>query len=559
VVLRLVASVPISWVQKAEPLKIIRFFPISICLILILGIAGCAPGPEPAGTAAPQFIPTPAIFSTPAPLQLENLHSFCVSITQDHAEGLISSLPDLLKAIGYEGMNPGEACDANLDVTLTGEAISASYQVNQSSEYRTCFTGAKFTGEIKLSAKNALPLVQPVSWQELPPNYIEELCPAAEGAPYQTVWRTALVRGLKQLMGDNVVIGALQVAGLRETSDMLDQPPYSGTLIKGLSGLLDNPDPSTRWHAARFISLLQAIPEESVIALSEHLTGEPDATVRQNLWGAIQNAGPLAKAVLPQIIDGLNSADKSDRMSAAQTLGAIGPAAQSAAPALVRALQDPESWVRMYAARSLGEIMAPAEIAVQPLINLLGDADSNVQQAAGLSLAQITNHPEMEHQSAADWQSWLNAPSTPTPVVTPIPEDVLSLASPAGFAETWQKWNGKYVVYVHRSSDIQQFSDLNGKWLMVALVGSQLKTEDVPAMLEDANQLAKNSGIAMELIENQGQTDFGSFLSNRGIYSNDIYSLYFLGRPDFVAFMLPEMAKYYHFDQNTDLIRVEFK
>jgi hypothetical protein len=214
---------------------------------------------------------------------------------------------------------------------------------------------------------------------------------------------------------------------------------------------------------------------------------------------------------------------------------------------------------RMVAARSLGRIMAPAEMAVPPLILALRDPDANVHQAAGLSLSQITSHPEMQKASAATWEQWWQTPPTPAHLVTPAPEEVLTLEAPAAFAETWKNWNGRYVVYVHRSRNIQQFNDMNGMWLIVALAGNHFTDQNGPGMLADANQLAQNSGISLAVIEDQGQRYLGNYLSNSPDYMYDLYSMYFLGRPDFVAFLLPEVARYYHFDTNTDLIRVEFK
>lgn len=525
---------------------------ISICLVS----AGCAPQP-PRGTSAPVFTLTPAISPTPAPLQLESLHSFCVSVNQNHAEGLTETLPALLQAMGYQVMKPGESCDAHLDLQLTGEALSASYQVNNSSEYRTCFTGARFSGTLTLSAEHAIPLVQPVSEGELPPSYIQDICPEAEGAPYQSVSTKALVFGLKKVLGEAVVIGALQIPDLRGTRDMLGQAPYSDTLIRGMIGLLDNADPDTRAQTAQLISYMRPVPEAAVLAAAQRLTSDQSNTT---LWGILENAGPVSKAVLPQVVEILNSGrDSLTRQEAARTLAAIGPAAESATPALVQALRDADAWTRMFAARALGEIMASPELAVPPLIILLGDADTNVEQAAGLSLSQITGHPELEHASAADWQNWWNTPPTPTPVVTPAPEAILNLDAPESFAAAWRQWNGKYVVYVHFSRDIQQFSDLDGKSLAVAFAGNQFTTEDRPGMIEAATQLAEKSGISMYMNGMFPEKDLTNFFTGSPDYSADFFYVYFMSGPGFVGFMLPEVAKYYHFDQNPDLLRVEFK
>jgi hypothetical protein len=503
------------------------------------------------------FTPTPAISPTPAPLQVESLHSLCVSVIQNNAQGLAEALPALLQVMGYQVMKPGEPCDAHLELQLSGEALSASYQVNDTTEYRTCYTGANFKGAFTLSAEHAIPLVQPVSEGELPPSYIRDICPGEADAPYQLVWAKALVLGLKKILGDGVVVGALQVPALRDTPDMTGQAPFSDTLIQGMIGLLDNADHSTSARAAQELSYMRpVVPKAAVLAAAQRLTVDPGNT---SLWGILENAGPVSKAALPQIIDILNSSGGYKSQDAIRTLAGIGPAAKPAASALVQALQDPDVSTRMLAARALGEILASPELAVQPLINLLGDADMYVQQAAGLSLAQITGHPELEHASAAEWQKWWGTLPTPTPVVTPAPEVILTMTAPESFAAAWRQWNGKYVVYVHLSRDIQQFSDLDGKSLAVALAGNQFTTEDSQGMIEAATRLAENSGIAMYLNGMFPEKDLTNFFTGGPDYSTDFFYVYFMSGPGFVALMLPEVAKFYHFDQNPDLVRVEFK
>jgi hypothetical protein len=541
--------------RKKMTVKI--FLMMTVCASLIL--SSCAQGQllgQPL-TATPLFTPTPAISPTPALLQVASLHSFCVSVSQDHAEGLTEALTTLLQAMGYQVMKPGEPCDASLELQLSGEALSASYQVNDTSEYRTCYTGANFKGTLTLSAEHAIPLVQPVLEGEMPPSYIRDICPGEEGAPYQVVWAKALVFGLKKVLGDGVVIGAVQVPALRGTENMTGQAPYPDSLVQGLISLLDNADPDTSARASQLISYMRPVPEAAVLAAAQRLPSDQDNSL---LWGILLNADAVSKAALPQIIDILNSSQNSlTRQNAVRTLAGIGPAAKSAASALVQALQDPDASTRMLAARALGEILAAPELAVQPLINLLGDADTDVQQAAGLSLSQITAHPELEHASATEWQQWWGAPPTPTPVVTPVPEAILTMTAPESFAAAWRQWNGKYVVYVHFSRDIQQFSDLDGKSLAVAFAGNQFTTEDRQGMIEAATQLAENSGIAMYMNGMFPEKDLTNFYTGGPDYSTDFFYVYFMSGTGFVAFMLPEVAKYYHFDQNPDLLRVEFK
>jgi hypothetical protein len=134
------------------------------------------------------------------------------------------------------------------------------------------------------------------------------------------------------------------------------------------------------------------------------------------------------------------------------------------------------------------------------------------------------------------------------------------MTAPESFAAAWRQWNGKYVVYVHISREIQQFSDLDGKSLAIALAGSQFTTEDRLGMIEAATRLAEKSGIAMYMNGFSPEKDLTSFFTGGPDYKSDFFYVYFMSGPvSFVAIMLPEVAKYYHFDQNPDLLRVEFK
>jgi len=493
---------------------------------------------------------------------MDALKSLCISIRADQAGGLFEALPDLLVAMGYKVMDLDQNCDATLDIRMTGEALSESYQVNNTSGNRTCFAGAKFTGEITLSAQNAIPLVQTISEVLIPPNTINEnynqVCPMTEqGAPYEKVWPIAIVRTLKQIFGDTVVIAALQVAAFKDISDVLDPAPYSETLIQGLIGLMTNPDPATSARAIELIRYLRPIPEAVIIAVADQLNTDQNNSL---LWSVLVDAGFVSTAALPQIISILNSNSESEvRRYAITTIRNIGSPAKSAAPAVVVALQDSETYIRLLAAETLGEIMASPEVAVQPLINTLGDADNDVRLTAGLALSQITNQPEYSSWDATMWQKWWDTPPTPTPVITPVPEEVLILDAPDAFAEQWRLWNGKYVVYVHRSENIQNFIDLDGKYIWLSLVDTVLTVDEKHQMIDDATMLGENSGVNAELLGTGYQTDFENFIYDTNHYADDLYSIRFLGSSNIVGFMLPEVSHYYHFDQNRDLIRVEFE
>lgn len=536
-----------------------RHYLLIILLMVTLGLAGCKPKDEFA-IATPE-IPTPTIPQTPHPLDLNAIKSFCISVEGSNTEGMDAVLSSLLQAMDYQVMDQTDGCDATIHIQMNGQPLSASYQVNNTSEYRECFTGAQYTGELQITAENALPQSTSIDQTKIPPNTIVDICPDQSAAPFKEVWSTALLSSTQKMFGDKVYVAAQKVKDLRGNYEWIWNGSYSPELVQGLISLLDNEDAWTRWSAANTISLLRPVPVETLPAVMNRLkieqTREPD--VISQLWGAIQNAGTGGKVILPQIAEILNtSADPYTRQNAAQTIGKIGKATPEATAALVKALKDSEPWVRMFAARSLGEIKAQPEDSVQALIDTLADPDQNVRQAAGESLGQITNHPEISPENATAWQNWWQTPPTPTPIVTPVPEEVLSLKAPSEFLNIWQLMNGKYVVYVHKSANITEFGNLNGMWWYVAFIGPVGQVFDAQGMGMDIAKLEGITSVQMQMITEQNPEDFNNY-KNGSSDNQDFYTTYFFDRPDFAALMIPEVAKFYSFDKNPELIRVEFE
>lgn len=535
-----------------------RFLPFtaSILFSMIL-FSGCKPNPILPTTE----IPTPTIQSTPHPLDLGAVKSFCTSVSGTHTEGVEEVLGQLLKALNYQVANTDDACDATISIQLEGTPQSASYQVNNTSEYRECFTGGQFTGEISITAENAIPISVTVNEIKIPPTTIVDICPDLAGAPFKDIWPKALINNMQKIMGDKVYVAAQQVEALRGEHEWLGDGPYSRELVDGLITLLDNEDPWTRWNAAMTLSFMRPVPAEAMPALMKRIgveqSRQPD--VLSLLWGAIKNAEQIADPLLPQIIDILNtSSDGYSRELAAETIGHIGRSTPEAVSALIKALNDPEALVRMWAARSLGVIKAPLSDSAQPLIGLLTDPDSNVRQAAGQSLGEICGHPEIDPENAAAWQAWLDTPATPTPVITRAPEDVLRIKVPEEILNIWGQFNGRYVVYVHKNANIQEFANLDGLNWYVGFIGAKGQDFEKQVMGKDVARLAGITSIHMEIITMESPDEFVDYLSGNPA-GNDVFKLYFLGRPDFVGFMVPEVASFYQFDRNPDLIRVEFE
>jgi hypothetical protein len=116
-------------------------------------------------------------------------------------------------------------------------------------------------------------------------------------------------------------------------------------------------------------------------------------------------------------------------------------------------------------------------------------------------------------------------------------DNILKLKAPQEVAELWKQWGGKYVLYVHKKANVSIFGDLDGMELMVAWINSN-------EILGEAQNFVKISALKMNL----------------GIQNNpSAYDKQFLENAKRVGIMLPEIAKYYKFDQKGELLRLEFE
>jgi hypothetical protein len=131
---------------------------------------------------------------------------------------------------------------------------------------------------------------------------------------------------------------------------------------------------------------------------------------------------------------------------------------------------------------------------------------------------------------------------TPVPTDTPAPTPglaVLSLAAPEEVIELWSSWNGKYVLYAHRDVGIQEFDDLDGMVLFIALINVSM--DDV---MGDAAAFIHTGGIEM------------SFSIQNNV---DIYKTQLLEEASRIGFMVPEVAAEYRLEESDSVIRIEFE
>ena len=102
---------------------------------------------------------------------------------------------------------------------------------------------------------------------------------------------------------------------------------------------------------------------------------------------ALGEAGPKAKAAVPDLTKLLQHSEPEMRMRAALTLGDIGPDAKSAAPVLIKALSDEQNSVRYAATFAIGRI--GAKEAVGQLTKNLDSNDHFLRMVSAWSLAKL--------------------------------------------------------------------------------------------------------------------------------------------------------------------------
>ena len=117
-------------------------------------------------------------------------------------------------------------------------------------------------------------------------------------------------------------------------------------------------------------------------------------------------------------------------------------------------------------------------------------------------------------------------------------DNVIRLKAPEEVTRLWEKWNGKYVMYVHKEANVKTFKDIDGMSLMVALI------ESPDEIIEDASSFRKKSGFKLMI----------------GMQNNpSMFDSQFLGSTGDIGMMVPKVAKHYTFDKNAKLARLEFE
>jgi len=303
------------------------------------------------------------------------LHTVCLAVVQSYP-GIEGKIPDpiaetaerILARVGLLVASDGSPCDANLLITLTGEALHAEYSGGE-----TCYSGAAMQGQVMLTDLEGRASTLSVSGELSPPFFVSRCAETPAGAPFGRVYPGALLDGLAYLWGPQVLIQAMQ-------------------------------DENTDVRKAAAEDLGAVGPEGGVIAALSQALEDEDSQVRQTVAEALLEIGPGAVEALPALARALEDEYSLVREAAAEALGGIGPQAVEIVPALIEALADSGYRVRAAAADALGKIGPQALQAVPALIQALRDENDDVSNAAAQSLRTLSGQ---DYGRDVDrWQQW---------------------------------------------------------------------------------------------------------------------------------------------------------
>ena len=123
--------------------------------------------------------------------------------------------------------------------------------------------------------------------------------------------------------------------------------------------------------------------------------------------------------------------------------------------------------------------------------------------------------------------------STPAPIPPGI--KTVEITAPQAAKAIWNGWNGKYVMFIHRSKPAAALKDLEGRQLMCAVIETDM------SIVGDLTKLCEAGGIKFAI----------------GIQNNpEYYGKQLLESADNVGIMVPAVADYYHFHENQKLVEV---
>ena len=117
---------------------------------------------------------------------------------------------------------------------------------------------------------------------------------------------------------------------------------------------------------------------------------------------------------------------------------------------------------------------------------------------------------------------------------------VIELKAPKAAADLWLRWNGKYVLYAHRTAGISSFSDLAGKSITCAYINTDRERWVCDNILGDMSSLQKAGGISATI----------------GIQNNvEAYGKRLVENKTSIGFMSAGLAEHYKLKDEAKLVR----
>lgn len=168
-----------------------------LCWAGLLALLGGAPACGGEATPGPTAFPLQAPGWTGG-----TVSALCLEVDASFSgdEPVAEEVERILGNMGIDVVRRARDCQATLAIDVTGEALSSNY-LGQG----TCYTGAAVTGEMRLAAPGQAPLAVELDQRRGPPAR-SAVCPSQpRGAPFDLVWIPAILRGLVQLWGPQVV------------------------------------------------------------------------------------------------------------------------------------------------------------------------------------------------------------------------------------------------------------------------------------------------------------------------------------------------------------------
>jgi hypothetical protein len=245
----------------------------SVCALLLSAVlaASCGRG---------RGKPPPALL--PAGWQDLQPRTVCLDVRQSFQETAETfSLPvealvrQTLQGLRLEVVSEGQECDVDLLVQLMGQPLAAEYRSILTSGYNHCYTGARIGGEVRLTRSDRAPLSLALDESRECPSSISDCASMPEQAPFDDLWRGAVMGALLDLWGPQALDAAfaareeserLATVGLGRKFGMVSVP----MLIHGLA----DRSASVRSSAADCLQYLGEGAEEAVPALINLLRDE---------------------------------------------------------------------------------------------------------------------------------------------------------------------------------------------------------------------------------------------------------------------------------------------